>query len=585
MNVNRSVRLLAWLVLSMTAVPSFAQSTYADEYQNRITSTGTIQPLGATPFGESIDLYTGTTSFEQIDLVLEGNGPAIRIARRSIKGDISAQDPMKYSGFGDWELEIPQITLLVAGSTKINSQVGIWQVLDANFQPTDARCSGGGEIWSPPLQHYGPHTGGIEPQFWSRGMQLEIPGLGSQTVLTRAATAPTPASGVYPMLTNQHWQIGCLGATTSGHPGEAFLVLAPDGTQYHLTQMMFDTYTSFRDWDSQWWTDQPRNFARMKVTQIEDRFGNTVIYHYTGDRLTSITASDGRSVAIEWWADAPLIKKITADGRTWTYDYASRSAIGGILSQVTLPDGSAWTFNGATTPRAFFPVTMEGCWQHVLDPPTGVTSTAVITNPAGVTGTFRFSTRLMAQSYMPSWCVMDFGTMHETANPYFRVSALVQRQISGPGLATAVWNYAYEPAQPSMERECGGNTCQSTIYTDVTDPAGNRTRYIHSTRYGILQGKLLRTEVYANGTALVRAEELLYNYAESNRPYPGLLGSGGSDDPPYASQNIVVLRKTTTTQQGRTFIWEVPAGCAGGLTGYCLDSFGRPTKVVKSSAP
>lgn len=584
--------------MAMATAPARAQeSTYAEEYQNRIKSAGTIQANSATAFGEQIDLYTGATSFEQVDLVLEGNGPPIRIVRRSIKGDREMAEPLKFTGFGDWELVIPQIISLVPGSIKTNSTAGLWR----SYSPsgvTDSRCTYLAEgPWSPPANYYGFHTGDVDPTLWWQGYQLDIPGGGTQTILARSAGAPGPSSGTYPGVTNQLWQIGCLTATTSGHAGEAFLALAPDGTKYFLTQMMFDTYWSHRYVEPvgpYWWSIMPRNLARMKATRVEDRFGNYITYHYTGDKLTSITGSDGRSVTISWWPDAPLIQSISTNGRTWNYAYASRSATGGTLSQVTLPDNSAWTFTGTAAQPIATPVTIYHCFSGVgsdgtplQGSSTGITSTYAIKHPAGATSTFRYSWRLRAQSYMPSYCLTPEagGTAAETLNPYFLVSSLVQRELAGPGIATGVWNYEYEVHHASMDRYCGTNGCQGTTYTDVTAPDGTRTRYVHSTRHAILQGKLLRTEIYEGGSALKRSEDRYYNFAEGDRPYPGSLGSSiSANSPPYASENLVSDRKTVVSQQGKTFTWEVPSTCGSGSSP-CFDAFARPTKVVKSSTP
>ena len=83
-----------------------------------------------------------------------------------------------------------------------------------------------------------------------------------------------------------------------------------------------------------------------------------------------------------------------------------------------------------------------------------------------------------------------------------------------------------------------------------------------------------------------RAEDLAYNYADSDLPYPSTFGNAlYIADPAYATENLVVLRKKVIAQQGRTFTWEVPTGCPGGLTGFCFDAYGRPTKLIKSSAP
>ena len=173
----------------------------------------------------------------------------------------------------------------------------------------------------------------------------------------------------------------------------------------------------------------------------------------------------------------------------------------------------------------------------------------------------------------------------ETQNPYFLAFALVQRSVSGPGMS-GTWTYDYEVAKPSMDRDCAGNTCQSTTYTDVTEPDGTRTRYLHSTRYGALQGKLLRVETYENGSILKRSEDRLYNFTEADKPYGGATYGGSmlAADPPYGVENLVSLRKSTVKQEGRDYVWEVPSTCGGG-TAACFDGFGRPTKVVKSSSP
>lgn len=590
-----AVRTLSVACLGLGMLPAHAQETnYATEYANRIKSAGAIQPLGETPFGESIDLYSGGTSFEQADLVLPGTGPTIQIVRRSLKGDVSATDPLKFSGFGDWELQLPEIVTLVPGTVKVNSTVGNWSSEDASGNPTTARCTYFGAMWSPPFGYYGPKSGDIMLNSWWRGYELRIPGQGTQTILARGSGAPSPASGTYPGVTTQHWQVGCLANTTNGQPGEGFLVIAPDGTKYFMTHLVYDTYNTITEHDPEdyrLWRVLPRNIGRMRASRVEDRFGNYLTYSYSGNQLTSITGSDGRSVTLTWWSDAPLVKTVTSNGRTWTYNYTSRSATGGFLSQVVLPDASMWAYTGAAVSDAYFPVSLWGCLPSATvsaGSAPGITSTYTVTNPAGVTGTFRYSTRLRAQSYLPTYCTSPWGggDPYESGNPYFLVSSLVERQLSGPGLATSLWTYTYEVAHASADRDCAGNICQSTTYTDVVDPSGDKTRYIHSTRYGALQGKLLRTETYEGASTLRRAEDKTYNYAESDRPYPGAYGGAmTAADPPYAVENLVLLRKNVTSQQGRTFTWEVPSGCVGGLTGYCFDAYGRPTKVTKSSSP
>lgn len=582
------------LGMSLASLTATAQTvTYADEYKKRLKTSGTQQALGDGAFGEQVDLYTGSTSFAQTDLVLEGKGPPIVIARHTRKVDESEINSGKFTGLGDWELDIPQIITLVPGTVKqTQSMVGDWRNLDSGGNPSAARCTNFEEgPWSPPWGYFGVHSGDIDASQWWQGYALQIPGSGEQMILSRRQ-APAPATGLYPGVTMSHWEIGCLANTTNGQPGEGFLALAPDGTKYFLTQLTYDTYKTIQyndPMEPSAWSVLPRNVARMKASRVEDRFGNYITYTYTGDRLSSITGSDGRSVTIQWWADAPLVQKIVANGRTWTYNYVNRSATGGTLSQVVLPDGSAWGFsgdsysgvrNGSGMQAGCFPHATSGSEDTIINP-------YIITHPAGGTATFGFSLRVRGQSYYPSFCSAPYGgDVSESGNPNFSVRALVQRTISGPGLAAKTWNYLYEPQHASVERLCPSNSCSSTTYTDVTDPDGNRTRYIHSTRYGALQGKLLRVERYQGASVQKETEDLLYNYAEGARPYPSVFGNAmNAADPPYSAENLVVKRKSTTTRDGRVFVWEVPSTCQPAGSTLCIDTYGRATKVVKSSSP
>lgn len=580
--------------------PGFAQAAdYTTEYQNKIRLAGTVDPSGDSPFGESIDLYTGKVSFRQIDLVLSGTGPDIVIARSSESGDIDMINPMQYSGFGDWDLEVPEIVTVAPAAGK-NSAVGLWKT---HFDPNDwysgtfQRCTHFGSMWTPPPGYAGVRTGGIDSYAWWHGYDLRIPGKDGQVILARK-NAPGPSSGHYPGVTAGHWQVGCLAQTANGEPGEGFLVISPDGTKYWLNRLIYQGYVQFREDDPYApppanYSIQPRVLARMQATRIEDRFGNFVEYHYTGDKLTAITASDGRSVAIDWWSDAPLVRSVTANGRQWTYEYVSRSPAGGGLVRVVLPDGSAWTFSGSPTRKSFVPILLAGCvasgnvYYYATNQlyMQGMDSTFVVSSPTGATGAFHFTTMLKGRSYYPSWCSLVSGQYVEGANSVFLAFSLVQRSISGPGVAPRIWNYSYEPAKPSVARYCTSNECQSTTYTEVTAPDGTRTRYTHSTRFGALQGRLLHSEVYS-GSTLASASTMYYNFAESDQPYPGDFGAAlGTSDAPYSLENLVLIRKTVNNIDGRNFVWEVPNNCNAGLNGYCFDAFGRPTRVVKGSTP
>lgn len=585
---------LLLIALHLVSISVCAQDAdYSMEYQNKIRASGAVSVNGDTPFGEKIDLYTGRVRFRQTDLSLQGMGPEITVSRKSISGDRSVVNPLMFSSMGDWELEVPQITTLVPGKTRISSTAGIWKTFSGSVSTFD-RCTYFGEMWTPGPGYAGLHTGDIDPSYWWQGYELEIPGIEDQLILKRAS-ADAPSSGAYPAVTTSHWQVGCLPQTANGEPGEGFLVISPEGTKYFMNHLVYEMYKTFYEDDpySSWYSVMPRNIAKMKATRVEDRFGNYIEYSYAENKLTGISGSDGRQVSIQWWSDAPLIRSISSAGQTWTYDYSSRASTGGLLNRVQRPDGSAWVYTGTAAPVSYAPVKLYGClgpaneYQTYPSSSPGIDSIYSMTAPSGVTGIFRYSARLRAQSYVPSYCSQfdPNGNTGDTNAIFFMASALIQREIYGPGMLSSIWNYSYEAAKPSVERNCVSTPCQSTIYTDVTSPDGNRKRYFHSTRYGALQGKLVREEVYS-GSNLKRSSDHLYNFTEADRPFPGAYGDAMLvASPSFSVENLVVLRRTSTNIDSRNFTWEVPGTCSAGLNGFCFDQFGRPTTVIKASSP
>lgn len=57
----------------------------------------------------------------------------------------------------------------------------------------------------------------------------------------------------------------------------------------------------------------------MYVTRVQDRFGNSLTYNYSGGLLTSIHGSDGRHVAITRGTGVTITVGTAPDTRTWTY--------------------------------------------------------------------------------------------------------------------------------------------------------------------------------------------------------------------------------------------------------------------------
>lgn len=383
--------------------------------------------------------------------------------------------------------------------------------------------------------------------------------------------------------------------------------MAPNGTKYyadHLTSVRADTVVEFgpevrtlstsgqpesqttvepRVGPVRWY--YPRQFATMAVSRVEDRFGNWVVYNYSGPRLNSITASDGRHVAINWRSDAPLISSIVVqpgpNQRVWSYAYESikvnYEAWGAHLAKVTLPDGTYWQY-----PQYSYNVALPtpyGCSFRQGTAETIAPLSFTVKHPTGLQGTFTIKKKWYARSYVPSVCWYESGTAQEVLPPMGQTSALIEKKFSGAGIPTSIWTYTYAQAQGSTTYDaCSGTgTCLSARWVDVTDPDGARVRYTIGTRWGIAEGRTVAIQTFDRTGAMLRTESM--EYADPNGgPFPARIGTwiGGSLwSSADAQEQISVVKRTVTTQDGRAFETNVNV----------FDVFGRPLKLSKSSSP
>jgi YD repeat-containing protein len=539
----------------------------AQMYATRLKTSQEITPGGDTPFGETLSLYTGALNLQQTDIRVPGNGPDIVITRFN-------QDTSSWLGtlplpFGDWNASIPRIEVLVNTPTVNNPGTigGNWTAYGtgqrcSDFIDTDA-------MW----------------QSWWSGISFIDETGASHEMLGRAPEYPdhpsiqiNGAPGVFPIVTQDHWQVGCLAQTANGPVGEAFLAVSPDGTKYWFDYAVGDPAVQFLEPDPD--GGPPLRFgrmlARMYVTRIEDRFGNFLSYNYGGDdTLDSISSSDGRLVNLTWRSDGRRIASISVVGsstRTWSYSYDAD----GKLTSVTLPDSSTWTFNNVhiNGGASLFGTGVGGAWTDcgangpmTIDP---TQSVATIKNPAGLTGSFTTQTIFHARSYVPSDCLDASEPRHEGVPSTFGSTALVARTISGPGVPAASWTYAYSAAAGSHTRDpCASlGTCPDTATTTITSPEGNRTALTYSTRWGAQEGKLKTEQVYQGASTLLRTTT--YEYAEADRgPYPARVGIAMING--TSTANVAIQETWTPTilrnivQQGVTFSHAVAATGLDGL--------------------
>jgi YD repeat-containing protein len=339
----------------------------------------------------------------------------------------------------------------------------------------------------------------------------------------------------------------------------------------------------------------------MLVTRIEDRFGNYLTYTYdSSDRLTGITASDGRALSVQYSDSGHLIRSITLQAadvasRTWTYAYAPRPGDrpgATELASVSLPDGKGvWTFDlAALTNNAWVDLRETASVCDTVATPNNVAAsyTGTITHPSGLTGTFTVAPVKRGRSYVyrDCWNPTPNGSSAPTSPGSFAHTpkawygmAIKSRQYSGAGLASPyVWQYSYSPANESWSQDscASAGTCARTVWTDETDPRGNGTRHTFSNVYDASESNLVRTDYYAGavGGTLLRSE--ISTYANpTGGPWPA---SMGYNPQPFANQaqtrQVSPLAKRDIVQDGNTYTWEAEA----------FNSYAQVTKVKRSNS-
>lgn len=122
-------------------------------------------------------------------------------------------------------------------------------------------------------------------------------------------------------------------------PAGVFSTLSFEGTAYKLTAKDGTQYL-FADANSK------------RVTQIKNRYNNTLDFTYNNDNLTSITDINGRSILFTWNSDNLMTQMSTSfDSRVWTYAYDENKN----LISVTDPMGatSHYAYNDANRIKTF----------------------------------------------------------------------------------------------------------------------------------------------------------------------------------------------------------------------------------------
>ncbi|OOG43518.1 hypothetical protein [Rhodanobacter sp. C05] len=560
-----------------------------EDYTRDLRAVQEVTPLTSTMFGDQVSLYSGGTQFDVTDIDLPGNSRLpVRLGRHFLVQKAGLQVG-SLGGFGEWDLQVPYMDGHFAAENG-------WEVqLPTNLnQGTYSRCS----VQTSPFTLV---NGTVEPtyQIWD-GNLLYIPGEvdDEEWLLNTETKLPAVTDGnSYPWVTKSLYRAMCAPSTANGYPGESFVVVSPDGVRYTMNWMLVNptTAASYQvpnpAGNSSTTVGANRSRIFLLATQVVDRFGNWVKYSYNASsQLTSITANDGREIDITWSGNN--ISSATAGTRTWHYGYTPS----GTLQNVTLPDGSQWTYTAAsgslvtvrTPPQD--PPPQEHCQVDPL-PRTG-SFVYVIGAPSGAQGTFTFNYQRNMRTYVPqnSCTYGDGDTMYPPVVDHFDDFALISKQISGAGLSAQTWTYDYlnnfssgsatyytasapysSPQETYIPTGCSNCSVSKTV--TVTGPT-EITKNVFGVQYGNNEGRLLQTEVDSPSGTMMRT--VTYTYLDDsqigNQAFPDNVGL--SLQPIYKNPMVGRLRPVTstiTTQDGDTYTHQNVA----------FDVFARPYQVNK----
>ncbi len=577
---------------------AYGSSNY-DEQGKLVRAPRAVGVLGPNLFGDQVNLYTGTLSFNQTDVSLPGNNAlSVSVGRTMATGDFQQQNAL----FGNWDLAIPHLHGIFSG--------GGWKSSDG----TGARCNRFGK---PPGVSY--QGGSWNPtEFW-HGSFLTVPGAGTQELLRRTTNPNVPPGPeTYPVVTTGLWAFSCLPTLANADPsnyyafGEGFMAAAPDGTRYRFDWLVdrvvdpLEKGTAAPQFAAAVGGDSgeknnsksepaiqgdvakvqrkqapvPTLYADGYILQrkeiwilptvVTDRYGNTVTYKYNSLRpwqLQSITASDGRVITMTYVPNTDLVASVYDGTRTWTYTY---STVGGLTTLVTvrLPDNSMWQLQAAATlrqgiqywdtprcetPGSVFDNPISGAMTHPSGAIAEFTLTPTIHGREGVWRDCRAPATINEYSYYPN---------------YFATAALTKKVLRGPGLGTLAWNTTY-PAPVSNWFPC--TTCTATKQVTVTDPAGNITRTTFGTLYNQNEGQLQTTTVSDASGNVLSSTGTQY---QSSGPWPVAMGTSDQKrGDAELSSRLIPQNMRTTTQQGVDFSWTVNS----------FDTMARPVTVTRAS--
>jgi len=525
---GRSLKAVCIALLVMTAAfQAKAQGLFNyQEYEKRVKSSQSLSAIPADGvFGDRTNSFDGSTEFSVEDVSLPGNfDMPVRLARRfgveSVNRAVSGSEASGLTIFDDWEVEVPYLS-------------GVWTnasgwVTGEPGNLTTQRCS----VNTAPtlLETHG---------YWNIGFGIDVKWQGGQGEELLVATDPSYATAAG--LDNPKWmtasraRFSCLPATRNGYPGEAFIGHTVDGKKYFFDWGVEKPYAMAQYSDGAANRMVGRKRVYLLASRVEDRNGNWVSYSYTGYRLTSINASDGRRIDLVYDGQG-RVTTVSANGRTWSYGYTAGSdGNDGGLSQVTLPDGSRWTYSHRGRLQSRFPYRKAddegGCVIRAgqTPPPTQMTVGA----PSGAWGVFDFEMELFIRS---DPCAGLQPSQYDAWS-------LKTRTITGPGLAPMVSTRSYTVQLPGVGR-----------WSTLRKADGSEVRERYGADPGLNERKLLQRQILDASGRVLKDEQMTYVYGADGGPFPIRVGrSLGIMSGQFLAGTLSALSQTQTSLDGDSY--------------------------------
>jgi len=616
--MSRSIA--AVLALLAAGLSAKAQESYLPHYeiQKVLAARAEIVPLGVDALGDNVDPNSGNLSFRHVDVELPGIGPLISVARSFNPLTRMPVNWLHMEAFADWTLEIPHVRTEMKYDYRAH---GTWPNMRGGWTPAN-RCSN----VTPPIS-----------ALW-QGIDLHIPGRSVQKLLKRDIAnqnIPTAnASGAlagYPLVTNEGWVVACLPKIRNEEGTEGFLIIDPNGTKYSFDWMVSDSprlkrlyAPGLKEGPVETWQMMD---SYLYVTRIEDRFGNHIVYSYSGKKLVSIAGSDGREVRFTWgdrvlrnrfpnhkWeyknstvtasyierldvqpkSGRPRVfayeydKYMSGTARTWNWDVFST-----YLRKVTLPDASTWEFdlgqfsNSCDKPgdTNFY---LEECSRYLTT--RSFTLNGTVKGPSGLLGTYTLRsgaagpTVWMQPVSEKPW--PHTGEMYIDEAPLnYVLPVLISKKLSRSGV-DYTWTYRYlndmfdgvEYGDPWDAPIPGYSDIRHVAAMYVTEPDGSVERFVTNNigAHGT-QGRILRRDRFSSwNLAAGPVRTVKTTYALRGGPYPARLGNSMNTEWtvfPRQWERIWPFESEEIVQDGRIFRKRVEE----------FDRFGRPTRIVRTS--